>query len=145
MKDIYENARQIICWLGPLFVSRRSHGEIAILDHLETLYDLYPNQPQPGRDYSNGTMLGPKHKRFSDLDWDALRDLLHMPWWIRAWIVQEATTPKGAGEKRLWFRLLFSSLQALLSRKTECCSSLFPVTLKGIRRCKIITTPTLSP
>jgi Heterokaryon incompatibility protein (HET) len=102
MKNIYEMAENIVCWLGSMFIFRDGHTAIKMLDYLADLDKEYPKYGPPEGKLIN-RMLGPDDTRFTDLEWDYLRALLHCPWWTRAWIVQEASTPKMPGKKMVWF------------------------------------------
>lgn len=110
MKTIYEGASKIICWLGSVIDPRRESAALACIDRLEKLF----NEPASHKfrlDVTshevaaqwNGTLFESEELSFTDLDIDSLRLIFRAPWWTRAWIVQEASTPKPLGSRTIWF------------------------------------------
>lgn len=89
MKDIFEGASKIICWLGSdIEISPRLESwALWCLDHLEKLF-------------TRGRSL--EINDINDVDVDALRLVFRASWWTRAWIVQEASTPKPPGCRMIW-------------------------------------------
>lgn len=104
MKDIYEKAERIICWLGssPLFTE--GAAAIKLLDFFYDLSQKYPNiNNHSHMEAIISESLGSRSKSFTQMDWISLKNMLHRPWWTRAWVVQEASTPKLPGRKVIWY------------------------------------------
>ena len=104
MKDIYEKAERIICWLGSVPLFADGAAAIKVLDYLSDLSQKYPNNKDRSHDEALiRESLGPRSQKFTDMDWHSLKKMLHAPWWSRAWVVQEASTPKVLGRKVIWY------------------------------------------
>ena len=93
MKEIYERAEGVITWLGPAsddsdiaFAVIRSLGRATIRAYKAT-----------GK-YDPNAMVA-VGRAFGRREWDSVQKVFHRPWWNRAWICQEVTTPTK-GEKR---------------------------------------------
>ncbi|CAG7556529.1 unnamed protein product [Fusarium equiseti] len=88
MKDIYENAKRIICWLGALPLFTDGMAAIKLLDFFYDLNQKYPNiNDQSHAEAIITESLGPTKQNFKERDWISLKDMLHRPWWTRAWVV----------------------------------------------------------
>ncbi|EXM17742.1 Heterokaryon incompatibility [Fusarium oxysporum f. sp. vasinfectum] len=101
MKDIYEKAERIICWLGSLPFFTDGMAAIKLLDFFYDLSQKYSNI----NDHSHAEAiitdsLGSTSHNFKQMDWISLKNMLHRPWWTRAWVVQEASTPR---RKVIWY------------------------------------------
>src|SRR5262249_4795331 len=98
MKVIFEAADKIICWLGSVDVPRLEAAAIASVDRLAELsHD--PRYLKLGglrNFYIN-------FQEFHEIELESLRLVFKAAWWTRAWIVQEATTPKSPGHRLIWF------------------------------------------
>jgi hypothetical protein len=87
MKDIYENAMKVICWLGPSTASSdkamRFIHDLARIHHSKGMY--YYDFKKP---------IIPEAFEFMNRSQDSLNQLgllFQRRWWSRAWIVQEVT------------------------------------------------------
>ena len=104
MKDIYEKAERIICWLGSVPLFTDGAAAVKALDYLSDLGQKYPNNKDHSHDEAIiRESLGPRNQKFTEMDWYSLKNMLHRPWWTRAWVVQEASTPKVPGRKVIWY------------------------------------------
>jgi hypothetical protein len=97
MTKIYENAQQVVIWLGPPDDS----SDLAF-DLLEKVSELVKSRPQvweatdqlelrkssAWRDLTAEVTSEPFDRR----SWKALESLLERDWWNRVWVVQESTT-----------------------------------------------------
>jgi len=90
MKDIYEDAKKVVIWLGP--AADDSDLAMDMIEHLArnrgigTVTASTPVDPE---------FYGPPGKPFDDKSWTAL--LFHRQWAERAWIIQEATAQSADG------------------------------------------------
>lgn len=104
MKSVYENADQVLVWLGP--AADDSHLAMDKLRNVaKTFKELAKNKRNDEThegfvrrfyvdcgDEANSWILGPPP--FDPKPWVALRRLLNRPWWTRLWVVQECSTER---------------------------------------------------
>ncbi|KAF2501346.1 HET-domain-containing protein [Lophium mytilinum] len=98
MREIYENATQVIIWLGEeSSVDQRAFQSLEIIEN--SLGLPYPTpatgmgwRRQKSKALSGGTIMGP----LANVDSDQLANLLRRQWFRRTWIVQEVASTKKA-------------------------------------------------
>jgi Heterokaryon incompatibility protein (HET) len=94
MKEIYEKAHTMVIWLGEALPG--SDGAMELLKQIAALENEEP-------DLSEGDVLGVSYRfgsaeSFVETSYEALAavaKLLNPTYWDRAWIIQEASTPKS--------------------------------------------------
>ena len=92
MKDIYERARKVLVWLGP--ADADSDLALDVVEHLSSVArkakEVSATTPVDEAMFSRAD-----GKAIDDKSWTAVGRLLHRPWFQRAWIVQEISTPNS--------------------------------------------------
>jgi hypothetical protein len=97
MKEIYEKATSVIIWLGDMktntalaFLRINENGEVK-------------NRPESDQDESRLIAGEAESQSVNDHRvLDAFNELAARPYWRRAWIVQEITTPKASDAIVVW-------------------------------------------
>ena len=92
MKDIYERARKIVVWLGPA----DTDGDLAIdvLAHLSSVARR-AKKVTATTPIDDAVFFHANGKSIDEKSWAAVGRLLHRPWFERAWILQEISTPSS--------------------------------------------------
>ncbi|MCJ1354146.1 MAG: hypothetical protein MMC33_004133 [Icmadophila ericetorum] len=114
MKTLYEQAERIYVWLGK--AENEANNELGVQKMAEFTHGFlrsasknrpyrpwwWPNKPVPlAADIHRGVVdMSVNNKAIFDVEgsvtyrsWLAICELLHKPWWTRAWVYQEATVP----------------------------------------------------
>jgi hypothetical protein len=92
MKEIYERAESVITWLGP--ASDDSHLAFAVIRSLgRAVFGGYKDTRR-----HDPSVLAAVGAGFGRKEWESVQKLFHRPWWNRAWICQEITTPTKRGK-----------------------------------------------
>lgn len=140
MRQIYENAEQVVIWLGP------SNHEIDLLMNVARQWD-YQTRQQREAHHTKGWVdswmtltaneTGPLKEKLTIGRRNALKELLDRPWFSRVWILQEVASAKRAtilcGWKALpsrGFSLLPSLLNLYVAPHTQAVLDILP----GYRR-----------
>ncbi|USW50912.1 Putative heterokaryon incompatibility [Septoria linicola] len=91
MGDIYRQASRVVVWLGPALED--THLAMTALQLLGQHLELSDNGCWYRAPEFNDLELGLDQPiPFSEEQWDAIEDLLFMPWFRRLWVLQEITT-----------------------------------------------------
>jgi hypothetical protein len=114
MKDTYQNARDVIVWLGEQSDdSDRAIDFIHRLDQTKRAGISTPNL--------RTTFAGPQYFR----KWDAMRAFFLRKWWTRVWTIQESVVPSSisfwCGPRQISRDTMFTALMVA----DKCNSSLF--------------------
>lgn len=94
MKEIYENARTVVIWLGEALTG--SDGAMELLKQIAALENEEPGLSDgdlPGISCRFGNAEAFVESSYKALS--AVSKLLNSTYWDRVWIVQEASTPKS--------------------------------------------------
>ena len=90
MKDIYERARTVVVWLGP--ADTDSDLAMDVIERLSSIFrrakkvTATTSVDEAMFSHTDGTAI-------DDKSWAAVGRTLHRPWFQRAWILQEVSTP----------------------------------------------------
>jgi hypothetical protein len=92
MKDIYERAHKIVVWLGPADMD--TDLAMDVIEHLSRVARRAKGVTAT-TPVDEAIFFHADGKAIDDKSWTAVGRILHRPWFQRAWIVQEASTPKS--------------------------------------------------
>ncbi|KAE9366588.1 HET-domain-containing protein [Stipitochalara longipes BDJ] len=92
MKEIYERAASVIMWLGDR--AENSERAMNLITTLESI-KLSENPDDISDKPIDPELFLYEGEPFTNDDWIAVRELLNHPYWGRAWILQEASTPES--------------------------------------------------
>ena len=100
MKEIYDCAYGIVVWLG--IEADDSKLAMSVISSISNIYfrqlraKSIAKTPGPFEPkISVGTLFGKR-------EWLAVKQLFHRPWWNRAWVCQEVTTPEKNEQTIAW-------------------------------------------
>lgn len=86
MKDVFQLSERTVVWLG-----EDSAGSDCAVRLIRQLAEAAPERASQNSRWSNECRDFPP---LYDLAWRAFTDILHRPWFRRAWIVQEISVPR---------------------------------------------------
>lgn len=118
MRDIYHQAKEVLVWLGP--ACEDSSQCLPLVPMLAGVWEKRDDARQ-ARDEEFQGVLGSQEAKelglpeLSDPIWEALKRVLHRPWFDRVWVIQEVAVSKRAtiicgDAKVIWEDLLESAL-----------------------------------
>ena len=109
MKDIYENAKRVIVWLGE--ESDDSGYAMSVMNNVDERWAK--------RSMQYGDQGGPIEPDLDDRARRALDALLSRPWWRRVWIIQEITCSKDNSLKCGRYETKFIKAVAVANLRTQ--------------------------
>lgn len=97
MKEIYEQAAFVIIWLG----EEADESDLAMKAMRSFAWDMIREFYADTEQFAKNS-LDPLATLFTPTSLESMKKFFDRPWWGRAWILQEATTPKTSGYVRVW-------------------------------------------